>query len=64
MAPDDIKKDSVDADEAARMIGCSYKTLLNWRVKGIGPRGFKYMGRLYFKIKEIEAYKRSLIKAS
>lgn len=47
--------------EAAEFLGMSEKTLSNRLSGGTGPRSYKYLGRVYFDRKDLEAFKRSLI---
>lgn len=53
--------DKLNKEEAAKFLGISPRTLSNWLSKGVGPRNYKYLGRIYFDKKDLEAFKRSLI---
>lgn len=61
MAPEEITKDCVTSVEAAKMLGWSVGYLYNKVAKGTGPDNFKYGKRTYFKIKDVEAFRRSLV---
>lgn len=46
--------------EAAEMIGVTEGTLSNWISEQRGPRYTKYLGKVWFNPKDIEAFKRSI----
>ncbi|MBW6528727.1 helix-turn-helix domain-containing protein [Sphingomonas sp. RHCKR7] len=43
--------------EAAPLIGVKPKTLMNWRVLGLGPRHIRAGGRISYDLSDIEAWK-------
>jgi DNA-binding transcriptional MerR regulator len=47
--------------EAAEFLGIKVTTLRNWVCKGTGPRNYRFLGRVYFDKKDLEAFRRSLI---
>lgn len=53
-------KDKMTKAEAAELIGCSVSTLNKYLWKRL-IRSYKYMGRVYFDRKDVEAFKRGLV---
>lgn len=54
-------KDKLTKQEAAEFLGISLKTLNDWMWKRKAPPSIKYLKRVYFDRKDLEAFKRSLI---
>jgi Helix-turn-helix domain len=46
----------LDADNAARYMGRSPKTLAQWRLHGKGPPAHKVGGRVFYYLDELDAY--------
>ena len=46
----------VSRTHAAVMIGCSTKTLANWKCLGTGPRCIQVGGRAFYDFKEVEVF--------
>ncbi len=43
-------------DEVAAMLKVSRKTLLNWRARGVGPRGFRVVKAVRYRRGEVVRY--------
>jgi predicted site-specific integrase-resolvase len=52
--------DKMTKKEAAEFLGVKPKTLANWLAAKKGPPSYKYLGRVYFDKKDLEAFKRSI----
>lgn len=50
--------DKMTMREAAEFLGIKEQTLRNWIWKGTAPRSYKYLNRVYFNQKDLEAFKR------
>lgn len=48
----------VDRKNAAKALGLQPKTLADWKLKGIGPKGFFVGGRVFYWLSEVEAFAR------
>ena len=44
------------ADEAAKYLGHSPKTLAQWRSKGTGPRSVKRGGRVFYRLDDLKRW--------
>ncbi len=49
-----------DEKDLAVRLGLSVKTLQNWRGKGIGPRWYRFGRVVRYRLRDIQAYERSL----
>lgn len=48
----------VDRKNAAKALGRKPKTLADWHSRGLGPKGFKVQGRVFYLWSDIEAFAR------
>lgn len=44
-------------EEAAPLVGVKAKTLMNWRVAGLGPKHIRAGSRVAYDVADIEAWK-------
>lgn len=49
----------LNTQEAAPLVGVKPKTLMNWRVLGMGPKHIRAGGRVAYDVADIEAWKSS-----
>ena len=47
----------VSRADAAAFLGCSPKTMADWFSKGVGPRARKVGGRVFYLLKDLEAFR-------
>ena len=47
----------LNTNEAAPLVGVRPKTLMNWRVLGIGPKHIRAGGRIAYDVNDIETWK-------
>lgn len=53
--------DKLNKKQAAEFLGISVGTLSNWLSHGTAPRNYKYLNRVYFDKKDLEAFRRSQV---
>lgn len=56
-----VMPEKLNMEEAAQFLGVTYKTLSRWLSEGKGPRNYKYLKRVWFDMKDLEAFKKSLV---